>query len=268
MKACHSILLMFAVLVSVRPVCSEEPDSQLDRKISKVLQAETELQLRRAYQDLFEGTTSNDLAKLVANESFNICIPAAWERVRRTVPEGHHNKNVSPDSAEIARFLGVVEGYTHVPLPRTWERTVRSAGSWARSNIFFDTSADVNPVMRPFVIDINETASGKVKQEGNRCNLIMHDKILSFPVDGKKYLYENASILFDESSAFVALYEWPPAQFQLLAVDRGDGTVKWSSIVWGTGFQVDMKDQVGTTSIWPFANISSLSSDYRGTACT
>lgn len=77
-------------------------------------------------------STRTELGRLVAVSDCTAVMAAGWERVRRTMPETMQEAAVTPDILAISRFLGLIEGRLQVPIPKTWEETVKCATGYGR----------------------------------------------------------------------------------------------------------------------------------------
>ncbi len=236
MKLRNSILAICAALVaSSFATLAGEDNNAPDSKIDNLLHATSTSELARAYRQLFDNTLTDDLPKLIANSNTSISMAAAWERVRRKVPNGYRADKVRPDPEVVSRFLGVVEGCTQVPLPQAWENAIRSTKARGRNDFVFDTYFPTNAVMRPGVININGTAAGETRKEGNRCIIEMPDKKWSFELERGTSDVDNVTIAMAGATAIVAPSEWPPMPYLLYAVQPDTGTVNWSTSVWCAG---------------------------------
>jgi hypothetical protein len=156
------------------------------------------------------------------------------------MPRAKQQDLVSPDSAAVSRFLGLVEGRIQTPVPGAWEAAVKSTTGSSRLAIWFS---------RP------ELVEGALKR--TRPQRKAHDWIvendgmsISVPVEDGLGPVDNAATHVDTEAVFIALYGWPPVPYRLFAIDRASKKVIWSSKVWAAGGLMNYEGQG-----WHFAEL-------------
>src|SRR5262245_27142370 len=99
-------------------------DKELDKLVEAVSGAKNPPRAAEAYRALFKQFGSRDLARLLSHSSDRIALQAAWEQVERTVPEAESRYATRPDAAQLGRFVGFLEGRSHLRLPAWWSQAV------------------------------------------------------------------------------------------------------------------------------------------------
>ncbi len=181
---------------------------------------------------LFSASPMGELDRLVSVPDGTVALASGWERVRRTMPEAKQEEVVSPDGHAISRFLGLVEGRVQIPIPEVWEATVKSAKAYSRRPIGFSYP---KLLKRP--------TTEHLKRDGDQWIVKTGSQSIRVPVEDRLGPVDNAAVQFAGEMAYVALYGWPPIPYRLLAIDRGNGKVIWSSKVWGAGGLRDYEGQ-------------------------
>jgi len=150
---------------------------------------------------------------------------AGWERVRRTLPETEQDDNVTPDLLAITRFLGLIEGRLQVPIPKTWEETVKAAHGRSQRSIGFPRS-DLVLVARA------SEEKWRVERDGAHWLVKKDSQLIKLPAEDALGWVLHATVECAGEKAYVALYGAPFA-YTLFATDKSNGKVIWSSKVWG-----------------------------------
>jgi hypothetical protein len=232
-----NFLLIFVVtiLASAR-LLADDPPSPADT-LSRISSAKTYDEMRAALKLVFGTATDEDVQRLVSDPRPEVALAAAWERVRREVPEGKAN-GLPMNQSAINRFLGFVEGRLHTSLPALWELSVRSAHYNMRDNIWFEEPADVDP---------KEIGVARVGQDDPLVALKLHDKHWIVTSEGRTWSLpgprpgdivdgsERAAVQRMGNRTCIAIFGWPAVGFTLYAVDDKSGAIAWASEVLGGG---------------------------------
>jgi hypothetical protein len=182
-------------------------------------------QLAARVGTLVSGSVMSEVARLVSASDCATSLAAGWERVRRTIPEAKRQGLVSPDSAALSRFLGLVEGRVQAPVPEAWEAAVKSTKGSSRMAIFFSCPEPVEGALKR-TRPRREAHEWIVEKDGLSIRVSAEDGL--GPID-------NAAVDIDTKAVYIGLYGWPPVPYRLLAIDRASKKVIWSSKVWAAG---------------------------------
>ena len=175
---------------------------------------------------LVSPSAEGELGRLMSVPDCTAAIAAGWERVRRTMPETEHDVVVAPDSLAISRFLGLIEGRLHVPIPKTWEQAVKSARGRGQKRISFSTVHLLTPKGGIEKWGVERDGANWVVKKGKQ--------LIKLPADDELGPVADAAVEWDGGrQVYVAVYSSFSDAYRLVAVDQGNGKVIWSSKVWG-----------------------------------
>jgi hypothetical protein len=199
-------------------------------------------ELARQIAELLPSAPAEELDRLVSAPDCSTALAAAWERVRRTMPEADPQEIVAPHRQAVSRFLGVLETRLGVPLTKAWEETFKSVQAHSRQLPWF--SYPQHPATR---------FGGLVapKREGDKWIVAWGSVKVQLPAEDGLGLHDHASMMVEGGIAYVALYGWPPSPYRLLAVEQATGKIMWSEKVWAAGDLLNYEGQG-----WHFAEIS------------
>lgn len=207
-------------------------DKETAAMLAVLLAADDPEELAWSYHELFVKANEEQLRGLLSHTNDGVALAAGWEKVRRTIPKGDELADVKPERTALSRFLGLVEGRLHMPLPPGWEAALQATSSNGRENIWF---GDPDEVGAKVVVHGDATENDRhadFRQEGHQCRVTVGDKTWLLPSED---LVESMFVELAGATAFVALYCWPPASYTLYAIDRESGKVLWRSKVWAQG---------------------------------
>lgn len=194
---------------------------------------------------LIVTATRSDLDSLVTVSDCTTSLAAGWERVRRTMPETEQEHVVVPDSMAVSRFLGLMEGRLHVPLPRTWTETLNSSAGHGQKSIRFRGGSDLAGAER-------SSGGWRVQRDGAGWLLKADRRVIKLPAEVVALDPDShGTIEFAHDRAYVAVYgSLPESKYKLFAIDPGTGKVLWSS------------DVRGTSRVWPSGVLVGYSGNY------
>jgi hypothetical protein len=175
---------------------------------------------------LLSSSPRSELGRLASVPDCTTAMAAGWERVRRTMPETEQEDAVGPDLLAISRFLGLIEGRLHVPIPKTWEETVKSATGRGQRNIWFPPRSDLLLPERNF--------EWLVERDGAQWLVKKDSQLIKVPAGNDLGPLSRARVECTRERAYVAVYGSLSDAYPLIAVDQANGKVLWSSKVWGT----------------------------------
>lgn len=207
-------------------------DKDAAAMLAVLLAADDPEELAWSYHELFMKASEEQLRGLLSHTNDGVALAAGWERVRRTIPEGDELADVKPERTALSRFLGLVEGRLHMPLPPIWEAALQSTSSNGRANIWF---GDPDEIGAKVVVHGDATENDRradFRCEDHQCRVTVGDKTWLLPSED---LVETMFVELSRTTAFVALYCWPPASYTLYAIDRESGKAFWTSKVWAHG---------------------------------
>jgi hypothetical protein len=221
------------LLVSTGPALTRIPpadDQQADKKddVVRLSGASSPAELERRVAELLSNSTRGELGSLVSVADNATAMASGWERVRRTMPESRHEDVVSPDLLAISRFLGLIEGRIQVPIPTSWEESLKSARGYDQRSVGFPppNAADTDPRVSKMWLPSRDGHHWVVKRENESVRISAEDGLGSV---------HHAAVARTRDRTFVALYGADAGPYRLLAIDEGTTKVLWSSNVWADG---------------------------------
>jgi hypothetical protein len=204
--------------------------------------------LAKRIQALVLRSPLQKLNELVAGPDSTIALAAAWERVRQKIPAdtkrkiagpytsglGFWNSIPGPEKADLARFLGLVEGRTQLPIPRAWEASVGSAKYNPDRSVVFPTLQDMFPLCQTVMSSLMESVSPR--REGDHWIVEAGGAPLALPGEDPGLPFrESARVEVKGDMAYVALYDDEGSPYAIYAAERGKRRIIWSSKVWASG---------------------------------
>jgi hypothetical protein len=222
-------LCLLAHMVAAAPVKMAE-DTPGDRRENTVCLsgAGSPEELAGRLAKLLSASTRSELQRLVSVPDRTAAMAAAWERVRRTMPETEQVDVVTPDLLAVSRFLGLIEGRVGVPVPKAWEETVKSAVGRSQRNIWFPPRWDLALIGR-------SSGQWPLERDGAHWLVKKDSQSITLPAQDQVETFSDATVECAGESAYVGLYgSLPTSAYRLFAVNQGSGNVVWSCNVWGT----------------------------------
>lgn len=180
--------------------------------------------------ELFDNATDQDVAQLMQHQSSRVALAAAWERVRRTVPDPKLVRGAKPDAQTLQRFLGFLEGRLQVDAPEAWERLLLTATTHGQVHICFaplDAEQQAGPNNDAVVSEANE--GWRIKAGGRAWLLAKSD------VDEKKTSIDGFAAAATMDAVVVGLFGNSAAPFLIYSIEPKTGNVAWKQEVWASG---------------------------------
>jgi outer membrane protein assembly factor BamB len=149
-------------------------------------------------------------------------LAAGWERVRRTMPDTEEKDVVRPDLLAITHFLGLIKGRLQVPIPKTWEKALKSAQGYGPRRIWFEGS---------------ERMKDEWLLQWDDPHVLVKKGRQSIKLPAEAVLEPASHVTVERAGkwAYVAVYSsLPDSDYKLFAIEEASGKVIWSSHVWGT----------------------------------
>jgi hypothetical protein len=191
---------------------------------------------------------ADSLDTLVASPDPALAVAAAWERVRRTTPadttdnfkgpfttmEARYRAIPGPDSAVLARFVGLVEGRLQLPVPAFWAASIECAKYNGQRTVWFPIGEPVSPMLTAAL----KTIKGRSVPRRSGHDWIVDVGGLSeiLPASGEEVRSDLATEMLSGDKAYIALYNsYPALSYRLFAVSRRNGRIIWTSQVWAEG---------------------------------
>jgi hypothetical protein len=222
---------------SMRRSSGNEPDTE-----------QVEFEISRAIAVVARASDER-LSELQCDRRAAIALRAAWERVRRTVPNNKEQKANHPDPDSVSRFLGFVEGRVRVAIPKFWENGIRRAVKNQGSRIWFERGKRPEPgditykQVRPEL-----WAAEGITVEARGLPLYVSDGDMSVrlatDIFTSKWKVPFARISVDLAGEkyFLGHYSCFREPFHLHRVAAASGDIEWSSRV---SAGVDLGDTIG-----------------------
>ena len=140
------------------------------------------------------------------------------------------------------RFLGLIEGRVRIAIPKLWEASIKSMKCHSRELLSFSvpevgkSSATGEGISR-IIRSLHRESDRWVVSDGS------HNYVL--PADDRVGPVDSAAVIVSGSTAYVALYGWPPIPYKLYAIDQRTSKSVWSSLIWAEGGFINYEGQGG-----------------------
>jgi hypothetical protein len=188
------------------------------------------------YGALRAATTRADMRRLREHRNEGIAVWAAWQEVRRTVPEEEGPTTYRPDRRKIEWFLAVLECRVRADAPDWWRTTVRNAWANRRDNFVFGTpvrqlyhASGPGSVMARHGTSLRSAQGVITLASGADSVPVPAGVIETEGFSARRYL----SALFVPARCYVAAHEETGSKYRLTCLTRPSGKVRWRTEVWG-----------------------------------
>jgi hypothetical protein len=238
-------LILFAMLSFLQhpfgincPTKAADEPGKKDASLMCVSGARSPEELRKNVSNLASKCTDAELSRLLSAPDDATAMAAGWERVRRTVPESKHGDEVCPDLLAITRFLGLVEGRIHAPIPRAWEDALKSASGHDQSGLLFSPSYSA----------VEDPRNGKKwlpSSAGDHWLVRRGSESLILPISAGLGPVDHAAIERSADQTYAALYGADAGPYTVLAIGKDYAKSVWSSKVWADGRLKDHRGPPG-----------------------
>jgi len=237
------ILGLLASLISA--VASGEEPGPFD-PVSEIAAADSGPKLNAVYSRLLLKADWKTIDELKGHDHDGIALQAAWEEVRRSIPQEGPKRlgEKAPllDAKKTQRFIGFVEGRLKVVPPPFWEDLLLRARAERRIKWDEVLTTDLkrylyllqeNPVgqdgkrivMAPFDLSIDEY------KQGTSIEVTLDKKTLTVPLTNAPWGI-NAWPL-GKNRYVVALISSISPHHEIICINGADQSVVWKSQVWG-----------------------------------
>lgn len=256
MSSCSIGLCLAATFLFSDATPGSEDMKPLDELVKAVQAAENSSRRRGRVRLLLDGTSQQQIEGLMTHRDNAIALQAAWELVRRSVPENFDSmKRGEPawkiDRGRLQRFLGFAEGRLRVRVPTWWgeqlakvsarSRDVVAVGFGGASQPYHTTEAEVHAPKDLSIrwtkgaIDLSTmwTNGTLVLSQGKDIYRIP-EKVIDIETLGGENSIWGLSALFTADHVFLAFHS-PGGAYRLWCLNRKNGAELWSACVW-TGY--------------------------------
>lgn len=209
-----------------------------NHRLESAVKAKSPRETADAYQLLFSHASATELQDLIVDKHVSISLRGAWEHVRRTVKEGKLSAPIAPDTSELHRFLGFVEGRLAVPIPERWERSLLSAMAHKRDNVYFHVLE--NSPYRRTEARLSAPKSVSVRKNDGGFLLDVDEQSLRIPADivknaSRKGPIDAVNTIVDGDRCYVALHSDFGLPYQVHCFEIATAKLLWSTEVWAAG---------------------------------
>lgn len=215
----------------------------VDELVKKFEAANHTLEVVLDFDAVFRERGIDDIEPLRFHESDTIAIRAAWESVRRSVPEEGFDERRAIEADVMQRFLGFLEGRIRSPLPSWWETAWMQMSARERDGWLFDDpqiyGEGPHGAKIPEGFEISESADFYLVRSGERtCRVAL--KLNRFRHQGLKTHAIPATFTGDR--LLIGFCDYLAQGFKLYCIDWRTSKVVWSvdawagnSIIFGSG---------------------------------
>jgi hypothetical protein len=102
------VLWLPLVVQPSQPRTSNE--NSMQERIEQIVKSQSPWETAKLYQQLFNNVRAEDLRFLTLNSHPSVAVRAAWEEIRRTIPERQQDPPYKLDPLLLSRFLGFLDG--------------------------------------------------------------------------------------------------------------------------------------------------------------
>jgi hypothetical protein len=168
--------------------------------------------------------SSSDLEQLVAGGDCSVALAAAWEQLRRSIAVPQDGE-VRVSKADAERFLRLVEGRLGIDVPSAWEQAVLAT-------TLRDDGSTVFYVVAELEAWAGSPGRPKVDRSGDRLDITRPGQHWRVQTVSKSNWDDNASVVTDEGTLFLALYGSATYPYPLYSLNDGD--VAWTATVFAS----------------------------------
>jgi hypothetical protein len=214
---------------------NSEPDTSIQQQIQSVISAKNASEAAKRYEALFQGRDSKEIHGLICNDHTGIALRAAWEEIRRTLPETEEQHAVHLDPYRINYFLGLVEGRLRVDMPDWWRESLLSAKAYRRSNVFFPCKGKAyhntgDGFSCPTGTSI-QVRNGTYILEVYKQSITLSSELVEEAKDDGSCV----SAIINSQEAYVAIHSSRCLPYCLFCIERKSARVLWKARAWAAG---------------------------------
>ena len=214
-------------------------DDSLMSRAESASHASSPYEMAQGYEAVFGKASSAQLYGLMSHRHNGVALRAAWERVRRTVPEVSQQRATKPPSEALQRFIGFAEGRLGFGLPEWWVESVLDTSAYDRWTFGFPLPCGTSPyhktqlgVSAPQGTNLDEADGALLVQIGTESFRLP----LQFQEPDENWSRFGAvSVLLGQARCFVASHSGVPSPYHLSCFDRHSGGLLWGTDVWAGG---------------------------------
>jgi hypothetical protein len=170
--------------------------------------------------------STHEMRDLVCDPNDTIALCSGWERVLRTIPGRKDHAIIKIDEQVVSRFIGLIEGRIHVPIPVFWEKAMNAAKDYGDFEIGFS---------HPEFFKKSYVISPDFKRNNDIWAIQLDEERVTFSTQSQIGSVDGVAVHFTSEIAYVALYAGRPVPYSLLAINRLDKKILWDAKVWAGG---------------------------------
>lgn len=240
-------LLLWCFVSQVATACDITPSNSAEGLEA----AGSVTERRERTRDLLKSAEQERIKRLIVHESDDVALAAAWELVRRTMPEANDAAEEPPaskpiDSRAVHRFLGVAQGRLRTEIPTWWEKRLLGSTAFSQDVLAYpDFQSLGRPATTPQMIGDFRLAGFFPQDQG----LSSKDETTVYTKDSVQSLIPNeimdrlgvrpiSAVISGSSQGdryFVASHSDLSGRYSLCSWVHGRSDLEWCEWVW-TGF--------------------------------
>ena len=185
------------------------------------------------------SATPDELRKMMGDADLTVALRAAWEPVRRTLPQAKIPRGTPADPLALARFAGFVQGRVQVPVPESWDATLCTAQSNGPGLDWFTVgekwryrrTRNASGDSAPAHLEIERVDGSLRVVSGKTVVRIGSEMVERADQNGQSAV----NVLMTDDRCYVVLHGGDCSPYQIACLDRESSKVIWLSTVRATG---------------------------------
>lgn len=229
---------------------------RIDDAIERTNVAENSNHASACYSELFALVGEDGLGNLLASEADSIAVQAAWEEVRRTVPDSEDARVFRPDEEKLAWFVQFLESRLSTKTPTWWAEVVQDA-KWFGRDFVQPGDPTESPYHKSGLLAVESPRGVTLQAESKTITLTSGSDVLEIPTSFARFYgyrlthwagrtFHNLSAAFTKYRCFLTLHDDIGYGPTVACIDRDSGEVLWEShacgCFWDTIARMDFRD--------------------------
>jgi hypothetical protein len=203
--------------------------AEMYANVSRFLTAKKSRDAGALSLQLFRTPFDVSVGVLSTHENPNIAIQAAWRRYSRMVRSRDvyfGSRNASLDPRDVQRFLGFVEGRSHVLVPKWWEHALANP----------EENLPHKKRLRDYWLALDETVK---KSDDSHVTLEINSEQIKVPARTFESLHlrsdKRLGVQMDEKHLLMMPHRSDAGGVRIACVDLARSKEVWQADIWGLG---------------------------------
>ncbi len=229
---------------------------RIDDAIEKTNGAENLSRASACYRQLFALVGEGGLARLKASEADSIAVQAAWEEVKRTVPDSEDAPVFRPEKEKLALFVQFLESRLSTKTPTWWAEVVQDA-KWFGRDFVQPGDPTESPYHKSGLLAVESPRGVTLQAESKTITLTSGNDVIEVPTSFATFFgyrlthwaggtFHNLSAAFTKGRCFLTLHDDIGYAPRVACIDRVSGKVLWEAhacgCFWDTIARMDFRN--------------------------